>query len=202
MSTAGKVQKYVIKSINTLGAEVETTLSNKFQINPNAEYSAIDTASKSLIALSNDVYSDTSLITDISVNEAKEGGGGTVDFDIPEENVLVISSDTNGGSLKCEFPKNGADVLVLGTFKQSATNSLKNSNNESIFMDTNSPNINDSTTRINIIVPTAWCGASYNTRSFNNTASGTLLISLRIILTNSQGAIKILENRKFRYTVE
>lgn len=201
MATVGNVQKYIIKSTNN-GAEVETTLSNKFQINANAEYSAVDIASKALIALSNDVYSDTSLITDISVNEAKEGGGGTVDFDIPEENVLVINSDSNGGSLKCEIPKNGADVSVLGTFKQSATNSLKNSNNESIFMDINSPNINDSTTRINVIVPTSWCGSSYNTRSFNNTASGTLFISLRFVLTNSQGAIKILENRKFRYTVE
>lgn len=201
MSTAGKVQKYIIKSINALGAEVETTLSNKFQINPNAEYSAVDTASKALIALSNDIYSDTSLITDISVNEAKEGGG-TVDFDIPEENLLVISSDTNGGSLKCEFPKNGADVSVLGTFKQSATNNLKNSSNQSIFMDINSPNVNDSTSRINVVIPTAWCGANYNTQSFNNTASGTLVINLRFVLTNSQGAIKILNNRTFRYTVE
>lgn len=201
MSTAGKVQKYVIKSINTLGTEVETTLSNKFKINPNAEYSAIDTASKALIALSNDVYSDTSLITDISVNEAKEGGG-TVDFDIPEENLLVINSDTNGGSLKCEFPKNGADVSVLGVMKQGNSNELKNSNNAGIILDLNSPNISDISNKINVVVSTGYCGSEYNTRSFNNAASGSLWIRLRFVLTNSQGAIKILENRMFRYSIQ
>ena len=68
MATVGNVLKYIIKT--TSNDEIlETTLSNKFSVNPSATYNDVDIASRALISLSKNNYQDTNLITDIAVND-------------------------------------------------------------------------------------------------------------------------------------
>lgn len=67
MAAIGDVQKYTLKIVD--GAElIESTISKKIKINPLVSYNDADTASRALAELSQGTYSDTSLITDISLN--------------------------------------------------------------------------------------------------------------------------------------
>lgn len=65
----GTVDKYIIQSKDDDGTEYTTTLSNKIQINPEATYQQIDTASRALNQLSTNNYYDTILVTNVSVTE-------------------------------------------------------------------------------------------------------------------------------------
>lgn len=64
----GKVDKLIIIGNDGI-EETETALSNKFKFNENSTYGEIDTVSRSINSLSNNTYIDTTLVTNISVNE-------------------------------------------------------------------------------------------------------------------------------------
>lgn len=68
MAAVGDVQKYTLKIVVGGTELIESTISQKIKINPLVSYNEADTASRALAELSQGVYSDTSLITDISLN--------------------------------------------------------------------------------------------------------------------------------------
>lgn len=69
MATIGNVQTIYLISLNQMGEEYETNISKGFTVNGAATYRQIDTASRALNALTTNTYSDTNLITSVSVNE-------------------------------------------------------------------------------------------------------------------------------------
>ena len=91
----GNVDKYIIKTLNQQSETTETTLAAKFKFNPEATYENVDIASRAIAALSTDVYSDTSLITDISVND------NIVDYIMPKKFKWDI--DTTNNRLTCNL---------------------------------------------------------------------------------------------------
>ena len=68
----GNVQKYTMKFLNDDDVLVYGELSNRFKFVEDSTYEQVQTASTALASLSSLTYSDTSLITDISLNEALE----------------------------------------------------------------------------------------------------------------------------------
>ena len=66
----GNVSSMVLKSTDNAGEALETTITNKrLFINPNANYTDVDTLARLLNGLTTNTYDDTDLITVISVNE-------------------------------------------------------------------------------------------------------------------------------------
>ena len=66
----GNVTSMVLKSTDSLGEALETTITNKrLFINPNTNYTDVDTLARLLNNLTTNTYADTDLITVISVNE-------------------------------------------------------------------------------------------------------------------------------------
>ena len=68
-SAIGQVDKYILKTLDSLGEDNENVISKGFTVNSTATYQQVDTASRAIAALSKDTYNDTILVTNISVNE-------------------------------------------------------------------------------------------------------------------------------------
>lgn len=64
----GAVTAMYLKSIDQAQNEYETNISKGFEVNPAATFAQVDTAARALNSLSNNSYSDTTLITEVSVN--------------------------------------------------------------------------------------------------------------------------------------
>lgn len=71
MAVIGNVSEIYLLSYDALGNQYKTNISKGFSINPNGEvtYEQIDTAQRALCNLSSNTYDDTTLVTNISVNE-------------------------------------------------------------------------------------------------------------------------------------
>lgn len=68
-SAIGQVDKYILKTLDSMGEANETVISKGFTVNNTSTYQQVDTASRAIAALSKDTYNDTILVTNISVNE-------------------------------------------------------------------------------------------------------------------------------------
>lgn len=69
----GDIDKFVIKTTTPTLQDMETTLNKNFVPNSEATYQQVDTAARALIELSNNGYTDTICVTNISVNEVLAG---------------------------------------------------------------------------------------------------------------------------------
>lgn len=67
MAAIGKVTEYRIKATDSFGNTVDSKIWGS--LNPNATYQQVDANSRALIGLSKNTYDDSTLITEVSVNE-------------------------------------------------------------------------------------------------------------------------------------
>lgn len=67
MAEIGNVTEYRIKSTNSFGDEYNNKILGA--LNPSATYQQVDATSRALIGLSKNTYSDSILVTEVSVNE-------------------------------------------------------------------------------------------------------------------------------------
>lgn len=129
MATVGNVEKYTLKIVD--GAElIESTLSKKIKINPLVSYENADVASRALAELSQGVYSDTSLITDISLNSMLAGGGGgEADLlDAGDATLFEVSNNYNC-VIGMGYAQNAGVQITNGQFVGARVGPNKISNN-------------------------------------------------------------------------
>lgn len=65
----GKVKSVILNTTDQLGNKYTTTISRGFGVNSAATFGQVDESARALTALTTNNYVDTTLITEISVNE-------------------------------------------------------------------------------------------------------------------------------------
>lgn len=103
MAAIGNVLTIYLKSVDTADNEIKTNISKGFTINPSATFEQVDTASRAIIALSTDTYSDTILTTDISVNEELQPAPPS-----PEPEIIITPASIEG---VIEFDTSNQDYI-------------------------------------------------------------------------------------------
>jgi len=68
-TAVGQVQTMYLVTTDALENVYETNISKGFTVNSAATYAQVNTANRALASLSTNTYSDTKLVTNISVNE-------------------------------------------------------------------------------------------------------------------------------------
>lgn len=127
MSAVGNVERYTLKIVD--GAElIESTLSKKIKINPIVSYENADVASRALAELSQGVYSDTSLITDISLNSMLAGGGEADLLDGGDATLFEVSNNYNC-VIGMGYAKNSGVQITNGQFVGAKVGPNKITNN-------------------------------------------------------------------------
>lgn len=65
----GKVKSIILNTADQIGGKYNTTISRGFTVNSDATFGQVDTSARALTALTTNNYVDTTLITEVSVNE-------------------------------------------------------------------------------------------------------------------------------------